>query len=74
LKSPVRYFQEIKWLKAFINKEAIAGLSVTQIVNEKMEWCAEAYMKTDYSRLTEEDFIKSISEYVAFKVKYDQFG
>lgn len=65
---------KIKWLKAFINKEAIAGLSVTQIVNEKMEWCAEAYMKTDYSRLTEEDFIKSISEYVAFKVKYDQFG
>lgn len=59
------------WLKTFINKESIAGLSVTQIVNAEMEWCAEAYMETDYSRLTEEDFVQTIKNYVAFKVKYD---
>jgi type I restriction enzyme M protein len=61
-----------KWLKAFINKENIAGLSITHIVSAEMEWCAEAYMETDYSTLTENDFIKTIKDYVAFKVKYDQ--
>jgi type I restriction-modification system DNA methylase subunit len=65
---------KIQWLKNYVNKENVAGLSQMQAVNEEMEWCAEAYMETDYLTLTEEDFIKNISEYVAFKVKYDQFG
>lgn len=62
------------WLKAFINKESVAGLSVTQIVKAEMEWCAEAYMETDYSTLTENDFIKTIKDYVAFNVKYDEIS
>jgi len=60
-----------KWLKAFINKESIAGLSITHIVSAETEWCAEAYMETDYSNLNEDEFIKTIKNYVAFKVKYD---
>lgn len=61
-----------KWLDVFINKESIPGLSVMQIVDAEMEWCAEAYMETDYSTLNENDFIKTIREYAAFKIKYDE--
>lgn len=31
------------------------------------EWCAEAYMQTDYSTLTEADFIRTVKQYVAFQ-------
>lgn len=59
-----------KWLDAYTNKKNITDLSVTQKVTAKDEWCAEAYMETDYSKLTEADFIKSIKEYVAFQFLY----
>ena len=36
-------------------------------VEAKDEWCAEAYMETDYSTLTEEYFINTIKKYVAFQ-------
>ncbi len=49
-----------------MNKENIAGLSVNEIVGAKDEWCAEAYMETDYSKLTQEDFLKTIKEYILF--------
>ena len=56
-----------KWLLAYRNKEIIAGLSVMQEIKAKDEWCAEAYMETDYSTLTENDFIRTAKEYVAFQ-------
>jgi type I restriction enzyme M protein len=59
------------WLNAYINKESIAGLSVMQEVSKDDEWCAEAYMETDYSKLNVSDFISSLKEYIAYKVKYD---
>lgn len=55
------------WLNAYKNRDNIAGLSVTQEVDHKDEWCAEAYMQTDYSTLNDEDFIKTIKNYVAFE-------
>jgi type I restriction-modification system DNA methylase subunit len=67
-------WQKIKtqWLEAFINKENIVGLSIMRVVSARMEWCAEAYMETDYLTLTEEYFVKTIKDYMAFKVKYDE--
>ncbi len=59
------------WLNAYMNRESIVGLSVMQEVTSKSEWCAEAYMETDYSQLNENDFITTLKEYVAYKVKYD---
>ncbi len=35
------------------------------------EWCAEAYMETDYSRLTEQDFVNTVKDYVAFQFLSD---
>ena len=56
-----------KWLDTYYNQRNIAGLSVMQKVKPKDEWCSEAYMQTDYSKLTDSDFIKTIKNYVAYK-------
>jgi type I restriction enzyme M protein len=56
-----------KWLSLYKNKESVAGLSIMTQVNATNEWCAEAYMETDYSALTENDFIKTIKDYVIFQ-------
>ena len=56
-----------KWLSCYTNNENIPGLSVTKEVVASDEWCAEAYMETDYSTLTEQDFIDKIKDYVAFQ-------
>ncbi|MFA6598807.1 MAG: N-6 DNA methylase [Ignavibacteriaceae bacterium] len=57
---------EKRWLDSYHTKKEIAGLSVLRKVTAKDEWCAEAYMETDYSKLTTEDFLKCIKEYVLF--------
>ena len=58
-----------KWLDAFKNKEVIPGFSVLKNVNYDDEWLAEAYMETDYSQLSEKDFIHTLQELLAFKIK-----
>ena len=44
------------WLDAYENGRNKAGLSVTKSVTANDEWCAEAYMETDYSKITKADF------------------
>lgn len=56
-----------KWITTYINREEIAGFSVTKLVSADDEWCAEAYMETDYSTLSQKNFEKSIKEFVNFK-------
>ncbi len=57
-----------KWLEAFRNREEIPGHSVKMEVNENYEWCAEAYMETDYSILNEHDFVKNIKAFLSYKL------
>ena len=54
------------WLESYINKKTVAGLSVMKKVSATDEWCAEAYMTTDYSQLKQEDFLKTMKEYILF--------
>jgi type I restriction-modification system DNA methylase subunit len=49
------------------NRRAKVGLSVMRCVSATDEWCAEAYMETDYSELNEKDFTKVLKDYVAFQ-------
>lgn len=56
------------WIRAYINKESIAGLSVNRAIDPKDEWCAEAYMETDYSTLNSSSFSQSILLYVSFEL------
>jgi hypothetical protein len=55
-----------KWVNSYLNKEVIAGHSVMEEVNAESEWCAEAYMETDYSKLSQDDFERVIKNYIAF--------
>jgi hypothetical protein len=45
-----------QWFHYFLNRQEKAGLSVNNIVTSDDEWCAEAYMETDYATLSDEDF------------------
>lgn len=60
---------EEKWLNLYRNKKVVDGLSATAPVTHKDEWLAEAYMKTDYSTLTEADFEKTIRDYYSYLIK-----
>ncbi len=67
-----KFQKEIKenWITSYINKEEIAGFSVAKIVTAEDEWCAEAYMETDYSKLSSDDFTRSVKDFVYFKSIY----
>jgi hypothetical protein len=56
-----------KWLSAYHNFDEIAGLSVKQEVQGEDEWCAEAYMETDYSTLNHAIIERKIRDYLAYK-------
>lgn len=60
---------EEEWLQLFADKEVKAGMSAMQKVSGDDEWLCEAYMQTDYSKLTETDFEKVVRDYVAYLVK-----
>ena len=60
---------EKEWLYLYEHKLTKVGMSVTKHVTAEDEWCAEAYMETDYSTLTEEDFILKLRDYAAFLVQ-----
>ena len=58
-----------KWLDNYFKRKVISGECVLHSVTAKDEWVAEAYMKTDYSSITKEDFIDTIKDYTIFKIK-----
>lgn len=60
---------EEEWLKLFRNHKSVDGLSATAEVSGKDEWLCEAYMKTDYTKLCEEDFQKTLNNYLAYLMK-----
>ncbi len=56
-----------RMLNLYMNNKSEPGLSITKCVKVEDEWCAEAYMETDYGELTEEDFMKTVKNFVAFQ-------
>lgn len=57
---------ENDWLKLFHNKRIVDGLTAMAEVSGDDEWLCEAYMKTDYSTLTQEDFQQTVNNYLAY--------
>lgn len=55
-----------RWLTAYFARSEIAGFSVLKKVTAEDEWCAEAYMETDYSDISESDFIKEMKKYLMY--------
>ena len=60
---------EEEWLDLYRNKTVIDGKSAMQAVSGEDEWLCEAYMKTDYSKLSEADFQQTLNNYLAYLVK-----
>jgi hypothetical protein len=60
-----------RWTEQFRNREVHAGECVMEYVDPNDEWCAEAYMETDYSTISREDFEKVVRDYAVFKLLGD---
>ena len=60
---------EEEWLRLYRNHKSVDGLSATAEVAGEEEWLCEAYMKTDYSKLTEDDFQQTLNNYLAYLMK-----
>lgn len=60
---------EKEWLNLYENKIVVDGKSALQCVTPNNEWLCEAYMKTDYLTLTQQDFQQTLNDYLAYLVK-----
>ncbi len=60
---------EREWLDLYETKKVVDGKSALQCVTANDEWLCEAYMKTDYSTLTQQDFQRTVNDYLAYLVK-----
>lgn len=58
-----------EWIRLFNSRLAVPGKSAMKCVSHSDEWLCEAYMETDYSSLTREDFEQTIRDYLAYLVK-----
>ena len=60
---------EEEWLDLYRNKTVKDGMSAMQAVTGDDEWLCEAYMKTDYSKLSEADFQQTLNNFLAYLMK-----
>lgn len=63
---------ETDWLDMYEHRATKAGKCVTKHVTANDEWCAEAYMETDYSTLCDADFINNMKDYAAYLVQNER--
>lgn len=56
-------------VQSFGRLERDKWLAVTRKVTYKDEWLAEAYMETDYGRLSQADFQQTVNDYLAYLVQ-----
>lgn len=58
-----------EWFKLYRYMDIKDGVSARKCITHKDEWLCEAYMKTDYSKLNEDMFEKTVRDYLAYLVK-----
>ena len=61
-----------RWVTAYRNREIIEGFSVMKEVNEKDEWCAEAYLQTDYSKVDLDSFEETVRNFILFAMRMSE--
>ncbi|AUW40586.1 HsdM family class I SAM-dependent methyltransferase [Rhizobium leguminosarum] len=59
------------WVDSYRNREVHVGESVSKRVTAVDEWCAEAYMETDYSVLNQDDYKSTVKQYLIFQLMND---
>lgn len=60
---------EDEWLDLFERKAKKDGMSAVEKIDGDDEWLCEAYMKTDYTKLTAADFQRTLNNYLSYLVK-----
>lgn len=60
---------ESDWIEWFRNKEIVKGKTCMKYVSGEDEWLCEAYMKTDYSSLTDKNFEQTIRNYYSYLIR-----
>lgn len=60
-----------QWLSDYRASAEIPGRCVKRRVTVEDEWCAEAYLETDYSTLTSDEFIQELKRYAIFRLTHD---
>ena len=63
---------EAEWLNLYRHRESKPGFSVNKVISARDEWCAEAYMETDYSQLTKIQFINVLKSFISYKFLTDE--
>jgi len=56
------------WVASYRNRDDIPGQSMKHKVTADDEWCAEAYMETDYDAIQPSDFRAAVAKYLTFKL------
>lgn len=65
---------EKEWLYLYSHKQTKVGLSVVKNVSAEDEWCAEAYMETDYNSINENDFVNTLRDYASFLILNENYS
>jgi len=60
-----------RWVEMFRNREVHPGESVMQKVTADDEWCAEAYMETDYSAVGRDLYEDTVKRFLMFHLMND---
>jgi type I restriction-modification system DNA methylase subunit len=60
-----------QWLSDYRSQASIPERCVKVKVTADEEWCAEAYLETDYSTLAEADFTSELRRYALFRLSRD---
>jgi type I restriction-modification system DNA methylase subunit len=53
-----------RWVEAFRNRDDVPGLSIKAQVSASDEWCAEAFMETDYRLVDRACFERAVRDYI----------
>jgi SAM-dependent methyltransferase len=57
-----------RWVETFRNGDEIVGYSTKRLVSEDDEWCAEAYMETDYGALAQSTYHEKVKAYIVHEL------
>jgi type I restriction enzyme M protein len=61
------------WVDTYRNRESIPGECIKYNVTANDEWCAEAYMETDYRHLSIDEFKQNVLSYLSFSLMQQDF-
>ncbi|MDR3236966.1 MAG: N-6 DNA methylase [Spirochaetia bacterium] len=59
---------EKEWIELYREKEVKGGLTAKKAVDWEDEWLCEAYMATDFSKISQDDFQITVRKYLAYLV------